>query len=102
MMSIATLRGMVVVGIAVVGAACGPKETPGVDPNTDTSASTIVWSDGKSAVQIKCGSPGGCLTRAVAMCGDNYITLKKENMPTSGDMVYVRGPASVVVRCPSS
>ena len=61
---------------------------------------TVTWSDGKPAISINCDAPGGCQTRAVAMCkGPNYTVLNMENMPTRGDMTMVRGPASVVIRC---
>ena len=99
MMSITTLRTMFVVGIVIIAAACAPKQTTGTDPNTDSTATNITWTDGQPAVQIKCGQPGGCLSRAVAMCGDNYKTLKMENFPTDGNMIYVRGPATATIRC---
>ena len=63
---------------------------------------TITWTDGKPALQINCEIPGGCQTRAVAMCNKtngDYTVLKMDNMPTRGDMTEVRGPASVVIRC---
>ena len=100
MVSIATRRATLVLSIAALAAACDVKTTPGVDPNTDSTATNITWSDGKPAIQISCNAPGGCQTRAIAMCGDNYLTLDMKNMPTRGDMTSVRGPASVVVRCP--
>jgi hypothetical protein len=60
----------------------------------------VTWSDGKPAISISCEQPGGCQTRAVAMCkGPNYTVLNMENMPTRGDMTMVRGAASVVIRC---
>ena len=31
--------------------------------------------------------------------GDNYKTLKMENFPTDGNMIYVRGPATATIRC---
>lgn len=100
MVSIASLRGMFVLGIVLVGAACAPKQTPGADSHTDSTATNITWTDGQPAIEIKCGQPGGCLSRAVAMCGDNYKTLRMENFPTDGNMIYVRGPATAVIRCP--
>jgi hypothetical protein len=86
---------------AGVAAACGDaRTTPGNDPMTRTEATTITWTDGKPAISIKCGQPGDCQNRAVAMCYmGNYTVLKMDNMPTRGDMTVVRGPASVVVRC---
>jgi len=51
-------------------------------------------------ISISCEQPGGCQTRAVAMCkGPNYTVLNMENMPTRGDMTMVRGAASIVIRC---
>ena len=99
MISIATLRGMLVVGIAVIGAACSVNKNPGPDPGTDTQASNITWTDGKPAIQISCGMPGGCETRALAMCNNNYAVLDMKNMPTRGDASVVRGTGTVVVRC---
>lgn len=100
MVSFATLRPAFVLGIVVLAAACGAKGTLGNDPNTDSQATKVTWTDGKEAIQINCGMPGGCQTRAVAICGDNYKTLSMQNMPNRGDMTSVRGPASVVIRCP--
>ena len=49
-------------------------------------------------------SPGGCQSRALAMCkGANYAVLKMDNMPTRGDVTSVvrgsglrRGPLRVI------
>jgi hypothetical protein len=94
---------MLVVGIAGLAAACAmAKSTPGEDSRTESTATIVKWTDGKDAIAISCRQPGGCDSRAVAMCnstGGNYTTLKMENMPTRGDMTTVRGPATVVVRC---
>lgn len=98
-----TMQWLFVMGIASLVAACGmAKSTPGQDPRTETNATPVTWTDGKPAIAISCKEPGGCQTRAVAMCsstGGDYITLKMENMPTRGDMSSVRGAASVVIRC---
>ena len=51
----------------------------------------ITWTDGKPAIQITCGMPGGCQNRALAMCKGNYTTLNMDNMPTRGDASVVRG-----------
>ena len=99
MVSIAALRGMLVVGIAVMGAACSVNKEPGPDRRTDTQASTITWTDGKPAIQISCGMPGGCETRALAMCNQKYDVLDMKNMPVRGDASVVRGTGTVVVRC---
>lgn len=103
MISRSTVRWMLVVGIAALVTACSVgKGTMGNDPATESQASTITWSDGKPAVSISCKTPGGCQSRAVAVCGKtagDYTVLKMENMPTRGDMTEVRGPASVVIRC---
>ncbi len=99
------LRSMVrwTLGVCIAGGAmacANASSTPGNDPSSRTTASIVTWSDGKPAVSINCDAPGGCQTRAVAMCkGPNYTVLNMENMPTRGDMTSVRGPASVVVRC---
>lgn len=96
-------RWMLVAGIASLVAACAmAKGTPGDDSRTESTATVVTWTDGKEAIAIKCREPGGCQTRAVAMCnrtGGSYTVLKMENMPTRGDMDEVRGAASVVVRC---
>ncbi|MDP2329541.1 MAG: hypothetical protein Q8M19_02430 [Reyranella sp.] len=98
-----TVRWMLGVGIAGLLAACGiGKSTLGSDPATESEASTITWTDGQPALSISCQMPGGCQSRAVALCtatGGDYMVLKMHNMPTEGDMSQVRGPASVVIRC---
>jgi len=98
-------RWMLSVGIAGLVAACGVgKTTVGNDPATESQASTVTWSDGQPAISINCRTPGGCQSRAVAMCNStrgNYTVLKMDNMPTRGDLGDVRGPASVVIRCSS-
>ena len=60
-------------------------------PSSDTNATMITWTDGKQAIQITCGMPGGCQNRALAMCKGNYTTLNMDNMPTRGDASVVRG-----------
>ncbi|MDP1752270.1 MAG: hypothetical protein Q8L22_22695 [Reyranella sp.] len=103
MISRSTVRWMLVVGIAGLVTACSVgKDTLGNDPATESQAATITWSDGKPALSISCKTPGGCQSRAVAVCSKTageYTVLKMENMPTRGDMSEVRGPASVVIRC---
>ena len=100
MVSRATVRWMLALGMTALAAACADaKRTGGPDPNSDTDAKTIAWSDGKEAIQITCGMPGGCQNRALAMCKGNYTTLNMENMPTRGDASVVRGRGTVVVRC---
>src|SRR3990167_4992622 len=98
-----TVRWMLGVGIAGLVAACGiGKGTLGSDPATESQASTITWTDGQPALSISCKTPGGCQSRAVALCtatGGDYTVLKMNKMPTEGDMSQVRGPASVVIRC---
>ena len=96
----ASARWMVVLGMAAVAAACeAPKRAVGPDPGTDTDAKMVTWSDGKEAIQITCGMPGGCQNRALAMCKGNYTVLNMDNMPTRGDASVVRGTGTVVVRC---
>ena len=102
-----TLRSMIRwtigMGTAVLVAACGiGTSSLGNDPATESMATTVTWTDGQPALQINCQTPGGCQSRAVALCGrtrGDYTVLKMENMPTRGDMTTIRGPASVVIRC---
>ena len=98
-----TVRWMLCVGIAGLVAACGiGKGTLGNDPATESQASTVTWSDGQPAISINCKTPGGCQSRAVAVCnatGGNYTVLNMDNMPTRGDLGDMRGAASVVIRC---
>jgi hypothetical protein len=102
-----TLRSAVrwMLGASVAGllAACGIGHgTLGNDPGTESDASTVTWTDGQPAIFINCKTPGGCQSRAVAICnatGGDYTVLRMQNMPTRGDMTQVRGPASVVIRC---
>ncbi|MFI5002273.1 MAG: hypothetical protein ACHQK9_20510, partial [Reyranellales bacterium] len=71
MISQSTFRWMVVVGAALVVASCSaPRATTGADPGTGTNATTVNWSDGKPAYAISCDIPGGCQTRALAMCNN--------------------------------
>jgi hypothetical protein len=100
MVSRATARWIVVLGMSVLAAACAdPKTAVGPDRSSDTNATMITWTDGKQAIQITCGMPGGCQNRALAMCKGNYTTLSMDNMPTRGDASVVRGTGTVVVRC---
>jgi hypothetical protein len=101
MMARSTIRWTLAFGIASLLVACADaRSTPGTDPDTRTTATMVTWSDGKPAISISCDAPGGCQSRALAMCkGANYAVLKMDNMPTRGDATVVRGPASVVVRC---
>ena len=100
MVSRAVARWIAVLGTAVLAAACAdPNTAPGPDRNSDTNATMITWTDGKQAIQITCGMPGGCQNRALAMCKGNYTTLSMDNMPIRGDASVVRGPGTVVVRC---
>ena len=101
MISRSIVRWALVLGIVGAAAACANAgSTLGNDPSSRTTATMVTWSDGKPAISINCDLPGGCQTRAVAMCnGPNYTVLNMENMPTRGDMTSVRGAASVVIRC---
>ena len=100
MVSRAMARWSVFLGVALLAAACAdPKTVPGFDSSSDTNATMITWNDGKQAIQITCGMPGGCQNRALAMCKGNYTTLNMDNMPTRGDASVVRGQGTVVVRC---
>jgi hypothetical protein len=96
-----SIRWVLGLGLAALAVGCAdPKSVPGRDEGTRSTASMVTWSDGKPAISIQCDQPGGCQTRAAAMCnGGNYTPLATQNMPTRGDMTRVRGPASVVVRC---
>jgi hypothetical protein len=100
MVSRATARWIVVLGMTGLAAACtNPQTLPGPDASSDSNATMITWTDGKQAIQITCSMPGGCQNRALAMCKGNYTTLNMENMPTRGDASVVRGTGTVVVRC---
>ena len=101
MVSLSMVRWTLGLCIAGAVAACAnASSTVGNDPSSRTTASMVTWSDGKPAISISCEQPGGCQSRAVAMCnGPNYTVLNMDNMPTRGDMTMVRGAASVVVRC---
>lgn len=94
------VRWLLVLGMAATAVACtDPSRQPGRDPNSDTDAKMVTWSDGKEAIQITCGMPGGCQNRALAMCKGSYTVLSMDNMPTRGDASVVRGAGTVVVRC---
>ena len=100
MISRSTFRWMLIVGVASLAAACeAPKATPGPDAGTRSDATTITWTDGKPALSITCDIPGGCNSRAIAMCANGYSVLKSENMPTTGTYYAVLGKPSVVIRC---
>jgi len=98
-----TMRWTVIAAIACMAVACGgePKKVPGPDPNTDSDASVVPWSDGKSAIAITCKRPGGCQQRAQAMCPSGYTTLKSTNMPVSGgNAIFMPDSGiSATVRC---
>ncbi|CAN5904209.1 hypothetical protein BH11PSE3_BH11PSE3_17160 [soil metagenome] len=97
-----TIRLMLVFGLTAAVVACGDvKRTPGPDPDSDTTATAVTWTDGKPALKITCGMPGGCQNRALAMCKGNYTVLNMDNMPTRGDASVIRGAGTVVVRCAS-
>lgn len=99
MVSRVTVRWILALGMAALAGACTTKTAPGADPATDTQATMVTWTDGKEAIQISCGMPGGCETRALAMCKGKYAVLDMKNMPTRGDASVVRGTGTVVVRC---
>jgi len=101
MMARSTIRWTFVLGIASLAVACADaKSTPGTDPDSRSTATMVTGADGKPAIPISCDIPGGCQSRALAMCkGASYSVLKMDNMPTRGDATVVRGPGSVVVRC---
>lgn len=100
MVSRATARWIVILGMTGLSAACtAAMRTPGPDARSDTNATMITWTDGNQAIQITCGMAGGCQNRAIAMCNGRYATLSMENMPTRGDASFVRGTGTVVVRC---
>jgi hypothetical protein len=102
MVSRTTVGWMLALGLAAVTAACGTgMKTPGTDRETDSTATIVKWTDGQDAIRITCALPGGCQTRALAMCKGKFTPLSMDNMPTRGDMSDVRGQATVVVRCTS-
>jgi hypothetical protein len=99
-----TLGVLFVAGAAV--AACmqsGPMNQPATGTTEiRSSVETVTWTDGKPALSIKCDAPGGCQQRSIQMCNStfgNYQVLKSENMPTTGDVRDMRGPAAVIIRC---
>jgi hypothetical protein len=86
--------------LATAGACVAPKPGLGPDRNTRSDASLVTWTDGKQAYAINCSLPGGCQTRAQALCNNgNYTILSSENMPTAGNARAVQLPPSVVIRC---
>jgi len=89
------------IGMAALLAACGPGagSNSGRERASGSNVSTITWTDGRPAYSITCTVPGGCQSRALAMCNDKYETLTSENMPIPGTVRSVQGPPSVVVRC---
>lgn len=99
MMLRATVGLALALGLAILASACEVSPTTGVDKGTDTLANSVTWKDGKPAIQINCGQPGGCSSRALAMCKGKYAVLDQKNMPTEGRYEETRGAATVVVRC---
>jgi len=101
MFSRSTIRWTLGVAIlAAAGACMAPKPGLGPDRGTRSDATLVTWTDGKPAYSITCDIPGGCQTRALALCNNGPMTtLKSENMPTVGDVRAVQGPPSIVVRC---
>jgi hypothetical protein len=94
-------KSLLAIGMAALLAACGPGagSNSGSERASGSKVSTITWTDGRPAYSITCTVPGGCQSRALAMCNGNYETLKSENMPMPGTVRSVQGPPSVVVRC---
>jgi hypothetical protein len=90
---------IVLLGVPLALAGCGPSATTGSDRASGSQATTVTWSDGQPAYAISCSVPGGCQQRALAMCNGKYTTLKSENMPVPGNVYYQQGAPSVVVRC---
>ena len=94
MVSHSTIRGALAIGVAVLLAACDQHlQKPGDNGDTDTDATRITWTDGREAIRITCGMPGGCSTRALAICSGNYTVLSMTNMPTRGDAAWCAAPA---------
>lgn len=89
------------IGITALLAACGPGagSNTGRERASGSNVSTITWTDGQPAYSITCTVPGGCQSRALAMCNGNYKALESENMPIPGTVRSMQGPPSVVVRC---
>lgn len=87
--------------VALATAACEtPKSDTGQDPATQSNAALINWTDGLPAYAISCDLPGGCQTRALAICKYGpYSVLKSENMPSAGNRREPLGPPSTVIRC---
>jgi hypothetical protein len=86
--------------LATAGACMTPKPGLGPDRGTRSDVSLVTWTDGKPAYTISCDLPGGCQTRALALCSNGpYTVLSSENMPTVGNARAVLGAPSVTVRC---
>ena len=99
----ATIRWTLIASIACAALACSTqaKKEPGPDGGTESDASIVPWTDGKSAIALSCRRPGGCQQRAQAMCPSGYVTLKSDNMPVSGGTaIYTTtSAAQATIRC---
>ena len=87
--------------VLLLAAACSPPSaTLGNDPRNRTNASQVTWSDGKPAYAITCDLPGGCQTRALALCQNkSYTVLQSSHMTSIGTRLEVPEAGSVVIRC---
>ena len=86
--------------LLLAGACSPPSPTVGPDARNRTNASQVTWSDGKPAYSITCDLPGGCQTRAMALCqGKSYAVLQSSHMTSIGTRLEVPESGSVVIRC---
>lgn len=86
--------------ILLTAACTAPSPAPGPDQASASDAKEITWTDGQPAISLSCASSGGCQQRAIAMCTKgSYKILKSENLPSAGNFLERRGPATAVIRC---
>jgi len=86
-----------VCGAALAVACADAKSTPGTDPETGTTATSISWSDARPAFSIDCQLPGDCRNRAFALCRGGKYTVLQDTMAGAAQVVPDRG--TMVVRC---
>lgn len=91
---------LVAVAVMTIVVGCAPSPNLGPDRNTRSEASSVTWTDGRPAYHIRCELPGGCQSRALALCPTGtYTTLQSENMTSIGTRREVPAPGSVIIRC---
>lgn len=88
------------VTMLMAASACSaPIPLMGLDVATQTYASQVTWSDGKSAYSIRCPAPEPCQARILAICNGRYTTLESESAPGIGVRRGVLPSPSIVARC---